>query len=213
MGNDAAFYERDGLRYDRITRILDYFPHPALVDWKIDVGRKEARRISTVATKIGTNVDEVVKAEIEGSKPGKLKSEEAKNCYEAFRDWARSFSLKLKSSQTVFDSNLMVAGTPDLEDEDTVIDVKCSSEIRDSYWLQTEFYGRQLGKKYKAILRLDKNLGMYEYKKMPLNDEHWEAVRAAIKLYRFYNKSECDAPQTRKEVVSESSVDVANNAI
>lgn len=187
------FYEKDGRQYSRITSILDYFPAPELVDWKIDVGRREARRISTIALKIGDNVDEAIKAEICKAKIPRLKSEEAKNCFEAYKQWQKDYQLgELTCGTTVFDDEWGVAGTPDFYDEDTVIDSKCSSEIRLQYWLQTEFYGRKLGKKYKAILRLDKNLAIYEYKKMPLNDFHWATVCGLITAYRFFNKSVTD---------------------
>lgn len=187
------YYVKNGLSYDRITRVLDYFPTPQLVDWKIKVGKREANRVSKVAMNIGTNVDEVIK-----TGKGKLKTAEAKTCYEAFQQWQKDYGFPtLKEGVTIFNDSLLVAGTPDLLDMDThtLIDIKCSSEIRDSYWLQTEFYARCTGSDYKAILRLDKNLGMYEYKKMPLSDEHWDACVGAIKLYRYYNKSERDAPQ------------------
>lgn len=186
---DDNFYEREGLKYDRITRILDFFKPPELIDWYLRVGKKEAKRISTTALKIGTNVDEVIKARITGNKVPKIVSPEAINCLNAFDEWERNYSLKVSPSNTVFDDGLMMAGTPDLDDGNTVFDIKCSSEIRPAYWLQTEFYGRCLGVTHKAIIRLDKNLALYEYKKMPLCDEHWEACLGAIKLYRFYKKS------------------------
>ena len=189
MSKQLPYYEVEGKRFDRITAILDYFPDPDLVSWKVRVGGKEASRIGTIAKNIGSNVDEVIKAEIDGLKSCKLKSNEAKNCHSAFNDWAKDYSLMLRSCQTVYSNELMVAGTPDIEDSDTVIDIKCSSSIKDSYWLQTEFYGRLLNKQFKAILRLDKNLAIYEFKKMPLNDTHWAAVCGLITAYRFFNKT------------------------
>lgn len=184
-------YEKDGKEYERITTILGYFKSPDLVDWTLKVGKAEANRIKKSATSIGTNVDEAIKAYILGEKPVKLKTQESKTCWEAWLSWVRDYSPKsMKIGFPLFDNHYMVAGTPDIliETGEEVLDVKCSSEIRDEYWLQTEFYGRKLGYITKSILRLDKNLGIYEYKKMPLMEEHWEAVEGAIKLFRYYNK-------------------------
>lgn len=198
---DAEYYEKDGKQYDRITRILDYFATPGLVDWKLRVGKREANRISKIALNIGTNVDEAIKADVLGQKIPKLKTQEAKNCWEAYLQWKQDYSPALAVADTVFDEGYQTAGTPDLIywDTDTLIDVKCATSIKENYWLQTEFYARQISPlKFKAILRLDKNLGQYEFKKVPLSDEHWEATVSAIKLYRFYNKPECDAPLTQE---------------
>lgn len=195
---NGQFYEFEGRRYDRITRILDYFSPPDLVDWKLRVGKKEANRISRVALNIGTNVDEAIKADQTGQKLPKLKTQEAKNCWEAYLAWKRDYYPTVTIGSPVFDDDLSTAGTPDLIswETETLIDVKCSASIREAYWLQTEFYARQIVPlQFKAILRLDKNLGQYEFKKMPLNDEHWAAVRGAIKLYRYYEKTERDALQ------------------
>lgn len=218
VGNNAEYYEKNGKRYDRITRILDYFPHPDLVDWKIDVGRREARRVSTAATNIGDNVDEYVKQKLLGGKLPKLKTQEAKNCLEAFESWVAAYSPVLKVGETVFDDALMVAGTPDLIWNDTLIDIKCSREIKHSYWLQTEFYARCLGVQYKAVLRLDKNLAMFEYKKMKLSDDDWAACRAAITLHRFYNKTLRDVahPKGKKgkgEVSNDSNLNITYSPV
>ena len=191
MSNDVAYYERDGKRrhYDRITRILDYFAPPELVAWKMRVGKREAGRISREAMKIGSNVDECIRSFVREEKSlPKLKTLEAKNCWEAFNQWRNDYNPgQLGEMHTVFNEELGVAGTPDLywPSENCIIDIKCSSAIRLSYWLQTEFYCRCYKLPVKAILRLDKNLGIYEFKKMSLSDEHWAATVGLINAYRI----------------------------
>jgi hypothetical protein len=188
--NDFKFYERNGKQYDRITSALDFFAHPKLVKWKVEVGNKEAKRISTVATKIGTNVDEAVRAAVSGQKVPKLLSDEAKSAFEGFKLWMHDYDPQGLESATepAFHDELGVACTADLLQPFKVIDIKCASSIKPQYWLQTEFQGRCMGATHKAILRLDKNLGMYEYKEMALSDSHWEVCRGLIKAYRFYNQ-------------------------
>lgn len=44
----------------RVTQILDFFKPPYLVDWYIKVGKREARRLGTVAKKIGTRVHDLI---------------------------------------------------------------------------------------------------------------------------------------------------------
>ena len=185
------YYEKGGVKYDRITRVLDYFAPPDLVKWKLKVGTKEAKRIGTIAMKIGSHIDEAIRSSL-GGVVVKLKGADERNCFEAWRRWVDEYRASgLESAETVFDDELMMAGTPDLlwPSKKLVIDLKCSREIRPQYWLQTEFYGRLLGYERKAVLRLDKDLGVYEYEERALDDGVWEAVKGAISLYRYYQES------------------------
>lgn len=202
--NDFEYYERDGKRYDRVSSILDYFASPQLVDWKVRVGKRAAGTVSREALRIGSNVDEAIRASVRGAKPLKLKTVDAENCYKAFESWKQESLASphtLKEVSTLYSDELMVAGTPDLMYSDNyIIDVKCAASIKPSYWLQTEFYARTAGVPFKAILRLHKGLAIYEFKSLPVNDEHWQAVCAAVKLYRYYKS----ASDSGKEVNNES---------
>ena len=183
MGNE----EYEG--YERISRVLDYFTPPELVKWKVKVGAKEAKRAGTVAMKIGTEVDEWIKADVVGWKLPKLSTDEARNCVEGYKRWVEEYIPVLTVGTRVFDNDISVTGEPDLLDTVTVIEIKCSAVIRPSYWLQTEFYARQTGKARKAILRLDKHLAVYQYEVRDVNDADWEAVKGLVQAYRFYQQS------------------------
>lgn len=181
--------------YTRVSAILDTYQPPELIEWKLKCGKKEAKRISTVATKIGTNVDAWIRADIEGKKYPKLNSIEAENCVKAYQKWKEDYQVdvtKLKSGERFFDKESMITGEPDILRPliENVTDVKCSSSIRKIYWVQTEIYARKLGYKTKAILRLDKNLGIYEYEVRDISDEDLYVFNALAVIYRYFKPSQ-----------------------
>ena len=186
--------------YLRITQVLDWFKEPAYWEWLLRVGKKEARRVGTIAKKIGTNVDEVIKAKILAKPAPQLKTVEAANCLNAWDRWLKEYvPIDLKVADRVFDEVLKVTGEPDILLPDTVLDIKTSNKIRPIYWLQTEFYARQLHLPYKAILRLNKNLGDYQYERRPISDDDWEVCLSLIKAYRFFNPAVQDTAEREVE--------------
>jgi len=80
------FYEKDGRKYKRQSTIMDFFPHPDLVDWKVKVGKAEAGRIQRKALKIGSRVDELCEKDVvDGSyKLRKADPFEVRSCMEAW---------------------------------------------------------------------------------------------------------------------------------
>jgi hypothetical protein len=194
---DDKYYTKGGVSYTRVTSILGYFADPKLVAWKMKVGAKEAKRISTVAMKRGTNVDEAIRVHVTtGEVPKKFKSVEEENCFKAYLQWREDYNVNgAVSASTLYDDEALIAGTPDLWLPDETLDIKCSSSIRPNYWLQTEWYARRHGDSYKSILRLDSSLGIYEYKKIPVDEYHLQVFNALITAYWFYNKSVNDGEE------------------
>jgi hypothetical protein len=185
MGNET--YEG----YTRVSAILDTYQPPQLIDWKIKTGKREAKRISTIATKIGTNVDAWIRADISGTKYPKLNSVEAENCVRAWQKFKEDYKIDLKQlkvGERLFNIKTGVCGEPDIiwYSADTVFDIKCSSAIRPIYWLQTEWYARELRCSKKAILRPDKNLGVYEYEVRNISDVDMEAFNALAVVHRYF---------------------------
>ena len=177
--------------FDRVSAILDVYQDPGLVDWKIRVGKKESKRVSKVATDIGENVDSYIKAEIQGLKLPKLKTQEAENCVRAWEKWKEDYQFVLASfeiGERLFCEETKVTGEPDIliPSWKEVVDIKCSSSIRPTYWIQTEWYASQLKYGSRAILRLDKNLGVYEYEKRDRSEEDSMIFKCLTVIYRYF---------------------------
>ncbi len=177
--------------FDRVSAILDVYKAPQLIDWYIRVGKKEARRISTMATKIGTNVDEYIRAEIDGKKPLKLKSVEAENCIKAWKKWVSDYGIdtsKIKTGARLFNLETCVCGEPDLLMDNEVLDIKTSSAIREMYWIQTNWYASELKLGFRSVLRLDKNLGIYEYERREVSQADMDVFNALTVVYRYFQQ-------------------------
>lgn len=175
--------------FDRVSAILETYQAPQLIDWKIKAGKKEARRISTIATKIGTNVDNWIRADIKGVKNPKLNSVEAENCIRAWEKFKQDYQVdlaNLKCGIRLFNHETKVCGEPDILMDNQVLDIKCSSSIRETYWIQTEWYARELGFGKKSILRLDKNLGIYEYEVREISEADKQVFDALTVVYRYF---------------------------
>ncbi len=182
-----------------VTEILDYFNVPELVAWKVRVGAKEAKRVSTIALKIGTRVDELIQDDINFGKYKIISKDsvEVANCMKAWEDFKRDYSPIIEASQVELKDEVnKVIGHFDLI-TDRIIDIKCASSIKPAYWLQTAKYSQMHGKGLgTAILRLDKNLACYQF---ITNEQAKYSVKDCVKVfdglteaYRFYNRPKAD---------------------
>ena len=183
-----------------VTEVLDFFIPKQLLDWYLKTGKAEAKRIGTVAMKIGSRVDELICQEI-NTGSYKLKAsdgQEVKNCLEAWKQFKQDYQPKVKHTQLTLADNIdKVIGHCDLLTDTTLIDIKCSSSIRDNYWVQVAKYYSMLPVEENttvyqvAILRLDKNLGVYEYKThrdAKVNLTQCQSVfDGLLDAYRYYN--------------------------
>ena len=148
----------------RVTEPLNYFKEPWYIDWIHDVGRTEANKKSKASMKIGTRVDELIKA---NGVPDTKDKPEVHSCMAAFRKWLALYTpLSLTAGERLFKSieEVEVSGEPDLFVDGVLVDIKCSSKISKSYWIQVNMYRKLHGSEGDvAILRLDKETGSFEY--------------------------------------------------
>jgi hypothetical protein len=161
----------------RITEVLDYFKEPRLVDWKVKMGAKEARRIGREAMKIGSRVDELIKtAPRPVAKP--KDSLEVQNCLKAYHRWLdvyRPGSVIPFKRLYARINGVLVTGEPDIIVDDILVDIKCAGRVNKKYWIQVNMYNflklqnGMAGHEKLGILRLDKVTGYYDFPILPPN--------------------------------------------
>lgn len=171
----------------RVTQVLDYFMEPTLVAWKVKVGAKESRRISTLAMKVGSKVDMLIKT---GSNPDAKDSSEVRSCHEGWRKWYADYRQpRFDGCQRLFDESRGLTGEPDifLPATNTLVDIKCSGQINLKYWLQLAAYASMMKTQPSmlAILRLHKSIGEYEYKVREFDKKLVDVFNAMLLAYNY----------------------------
>jgi len=118
--------------------------------------------------------------------------QEVKNCFNAFLKWVKDNEVKfLKSEFVVYLDDLCIGGTVDLlaivNGKKTIIDIKTSNSISDTFCLQLAAYKKGLSDSECdiSVLRIDKKTGSeYEYKNYSENYEKY--ISAFINLVKFW---------------------------
>lgn len=192
------YYEKDGKKYERFSTVADFFPHPKLVDWKIKLGRKESGLISRAALRVGSRVDELCTMDIcDGGyklEPGDLT--EVKTCMKAWEQWKTDYPLDFSeitdTQKTVYYDDWGVAGTADIVGVNKLVDIKTSKKISLINWVQLGFYNRGFCLET-WVLRLDKSLWDYEYKRCPeeYSQEYLEEIfLSMLNVFNYYKSEE-----------------------
>lgn len=150
-----------------VTQVLDYLIEPELFNWYMKNGKAACKKISEASLRVGTIVDKLIQDDLKGE--GYLLPEEdapIENCMKAWEQFKKDWPLKIQTiegMQTELTDGEIV-GHPDIVTEWGIIDIKTSRAIQPRYWTQTAKYAQMAGKPKIAILRLDKESGMYEFK-------------------------------------------------
>ena len=181
--------------YDHVTTILDAWIDPELLKWQLEVGRATASKVSKKAMKIGSRVDELIRADIDS---GKLKlrksdSNEVANCMVGWEKFKKEKQMKVVSHHQRHQSEeWLVSGEYDLEYPLHMTDVKCASAIRKKNWIQTAVYNHisLLNKPKLAILRLDPFWATYEWKEKVMSVGYLKVFQGMIHVMRYFNCKE-----------------------
>lgn len=189
-----------------VTEVLDTFIPKGLLDWYLKTGKVEAKRIGTIAMKIGSRVDELIQQDctVGDYKLSPKDGIEVRNCMKAWGDFKRDYEPKIQAVQVeVKDEANKLIGHIDLVMNDRVVDIKCASSIKDNYWLQVAQYESMYESDFPflglAILRLDKNLATYQFmthEQAKISPAQCRQVfDGLLNAHRFYNK-----PKGQEEV-------------
>ncbi len=187
---DADTYLKDNQEYLRVGRVLDLIPEPHLLEWKLDVGRAIANRTVKRAIAIGDEVDVAITASLRGEQVSTKKLRvESGQCLRGFVEWRQLNPIKpLRLQETVYDHQLMVAGTPDCVTETEIIDWKTTSQIKlrhvyqvlAYWWMLTHFEGLKI--RQARIVRFDKILGTYEERVIPWQQDMYNGYESLAKF-------------------------------
>lgn len=178
-----------------VTEVTSSWVEPGLIDWRVKVGNREAKRVSTLAMKLGTRIHELCG---EHHEKGKYKltskdSIEVANGMKAWEEFVAQYDPQiLCMEKEVRHEALKVVGHIDfiatIRGRDVLIDIKTSAQIRPAYWLQVHAYAMMEGHKFDVgILLLDKNLGICKLETMVYNDSYTEVFVGLLKAYRYFN--------------------------
>jgi CRISPR/Cas system-associated exonuclease Cas4 (RecB family) len=178
-----------------VTEVTSSWVEPALIDWRVKVGNKESKRISTLAMKLGTRIHELCGVWHEKGKYtlGSKDSIEVANGMKAWDEFVAQYDPHiLCMEKEVRHDGLKLVGHIDMiatiRGRDVLIDIKTSSQVRPAYWLQVHAYAMMEGHKFDVgILLLDKNLGTCKLDTMVYNDSYTEAFMGLLKAYRYFN--------------------------
>lgn len=195
---DFKFYEKDGRSYDRVSTILDAYKEPGLIDWEYRVGKKQAGQVKRSATKIGSRVHGLIEDfYVKGSYELAAKElPDVVNCMKAFDRWQEDYGIEIVGTEEKrYCEELLVAGTSDLRAKSMMIDIKTSGKISDKYWLQLAIYSNmyfeeigEIPDNWKlAVLRLDKNLGEYEWVVRDYDPHYMTVFKGMVHMHRYFN--------------------------
>ena len=219
----SSFYEIEGERYPRVTSICAIVANMHLAYWRGRVGNVEADRVSREATTLGTyvhaQVERYIKQQTE-SCPAALCGQHpcsgwwadmnpnAVPLVKAYVGWHDEHVRAVVACERLVVSRLhKFAGTVDLVavlDDDalpSVIDVKTSNSISDSWGLQTAAYQLALDEDgiecvRRVIVQLpSKEPGVCHDHELDNHDQDQRAFINALKLYRWKESAKPAEPK------------------
>ena len=181
------YYLKDKIKYTRITTPLDYFQAPELVDWKLDTDNH--KEVSKTAKQIGTRVHNLIKMDYEKGKYSLTPNDSVSivNCMKAYEEWKKVEQPKIMvMEKTMFNDELRIAGTMDIQTVGKIVDIKTSTSIKPNYWLQLAMYNYLNNTLYDlAILRLDKFSSDYQFITIPYDKRLVNIYLCLLSYYRY----------------------------
>ena len=199
MPRQLPYYEFQGRRYPRVTRILDILRDPGLEALEAKIGTRAMKQRGTKAANRGSKLDAAIKAEIQGCKKPKLTTFEEKQGWKAWQDYRRLFP------QTHFEvgnarcSELWnYAGEPDLINATGITDLKATGQIREKHWIQVMaylplFWSEDMWTGLTAsIIRLDVQLGVCEVQSRVFDRSMWETFMKLKDVYVAWFSAEME---------------------
>lgn len=202
--------ESEVQEYARVTEVLDYFYPPELVRYIANIGWGKSQAQLKRTGSASTRVHKLI---YDQHKKGRYKlrasdSFEVKSAMQAWDFFKRDYDpIVLDMEHREYDGDLGVTGQWDMfcvidraldgrKVGNTLLDLKSTGAIRMKNWVQAGMYARMKqnrdGVKIDslAILRLDRNLGEYQFEVRPFEQYYVDLFYNHLNLFRYYNQEE-----------------------
>jgi len=191
---DFSHYTRGGKKYVGATTIINYFYPPFLVNWIQETEPEVVEKTREEALSIGHKVHEY--AETPGKDEYKGRNRELGNALHAYDKWSTESDFQiLGNEEPVISLRFGYAGTLDFRGDGEIGDFKTSKRISAGHWLQVAAYANaweEMNEPKKIdwlrIVRLDKDLGIYEERReRNLPERFLVPFLGLLSAYRYYS--------------------------
>lgn len=194
----SVYYEIEGERYPRVTAVCAIVANMGLAYWRGRVGNAEADRISREATTLGTKAHKAIELYARSLADWRDAQEDILPIVRAYADWHAEHVREVIACEKLTVSRLhKFAGTVDLiallddDEQPTVIDIKTSNSVSETWGLQTAAYqlaldeeGTECGRR--VIVQLpSREPGVCHIHDLLDHDQDQRAFINALKLYRW----------------------------
>lgn len=203
----STFYEIDGERYPRVTAVCAIVANTQLAYWRGRVGNAEADRVSREATGLGTSLHKAVERLARGD--GVIGMPDAAwPLFRAYQTWFEEHVRTVLGCEKLAVSRLhKYAGTVDLvamlddDEHPTVVDLKTSNNISETWGLQLAAYQLALQEEdiecaRRVVVQIpSKESGAIYVHDLNDHDRDQRAFINALKLYRWRESRKPPEPQ------------------
>lgn len=194
----SVYYEIDGEKYPRVTAVCAIVANMGLAYWRGRVGNAEADRISREATTLGTKAHKAIELYARQMADWRDAQADILPIVRAYAEWHAEHVREVIGCEKLTVSRLRkFAGTVDLIallDDDplpTVIDIKTSNSVSETWGLQTAAYqlaldeeGTECGRR--VIVQLpSREPGVCHQHDLTNHEQDQRAFINALKLYRW----------------------------
>jgi hypothetical protein len=141
---DRDTYEIDGMRYARVTRVLDIIAKPEFYRWYAKHGVRKCNSIRDDRAAFGTRLHKEIQNKLEGKNVW-LDNPEMVKCFKNFNLWLSLHDVEIHCLEcNIWNKELLSAGTCDfvgrVDGKNMLLDWKSSKRVYDTHNLQVAAY-------------------------------------------------------------------------
>ena len=185
------------MSYDRVTSVIGAtYMDEGLLDWFKRTSKAKIEKTNSTALTVGSAVHEAIEADILQKEyemevsNSDLDYGQFENCMMAWQQFRKEKGPLINETEVrLFDESMRVSGSYDMRIwDDAILDIKTSSKMNKSYWIQTAVYAHMCKHpiKWLYVLRLDKKGGFYELYKKPYDSKYMDVFLSMLDVYRYY---------------------------